>query len=146
MKSSFPLKWNKDSDSPIWESHFILVIDIEVNKEIILGNIYRPPFDNNDGENATHFIEELNPMITHFNMSCRDVVIAGDFNINIIHVNNPNEKHYEEFLDLMLGYNLFPQITLPTRICDNRSCTLIDNIFFRLTHKSKFSPAGMLHT
>ena len=38
---------NTNSDSLIWEGQFILVKDIEFHKEIILGNIYRPPFDNN---------------------------------------------------------------------------------------------------
>ena len=137
---------NTNSDSLIWEGQFILVKDIEFNKEIILGNIYRPPFDNNGRENIRTFIEELNPIISHFNTSCRDIVITGDFNINLLHVNNANKEHYGEFLDLMLGYSLFPKITLPTRIGDNGSCTLIDNLFCKLTDKSMSSPAGILHT
>ena len=35
----------------------MLVKDIELNKEIILGNMYRSPFENNGRENVTHFIE-----------------------------------------------------------------------------------------
>ena len=137
---------NTNSDSIFWEGQFILVKDIEFNKEIILGNIYRPPFDNNGRENVRTFIEELNPIISHFNKSCRDIVITGDFNINVLHVNNANKEHYGEFLDLLLGYSLFPKITLPTRIGDNGSCTLIDNLSCKLTDKSMSSPAGILHT
>ena len=37
-KNLFSTKISADNDSPIWESHFILVKDIEFNKEIILGN------------------------------------------------------------------------------------------------------------
>ena len=96
---------NKNSDSLIWEGQFILVKDIESNEEIILGNIYRPPFDNNGRENVRIFIEELNPIISHFNKSCRDIVITGDFNINLLHVNNANKGPWGS-LDLMLGYIL----------------------------------------
>ena len=46
----------------------------------------------------------------------------------------------------MFGYSLFPQITLPTRIGDNGSCTVIDNLCCKLTDKSMSSPAGILHT
>ena len=118
---------NTNSNSLIWGGQFILVKDIESNKEIILGNIYRPPFENKGRENVRTFIEELNSIISHFNKSCRDIVITGDFNINLLHVNNANKGHYGEFLDLMLGYSLFPKITLPTHIGDNGSYTLIDN-------------------
>ena len=99
---------NADSDSPIWESQFIIVKDIELNKEILLGSIYRPPFDNNGRENVATFIEEINPILSNFNKSCRDIVITGDFNINLL------RRHYGEFLDLMLGYSLFLKITFPT--------------------------------
>ena len=60
---------NAVNDSLIWESQFILVKDIEFNKQIILGNIYRPPFDNNGRENVTNFIEELNPIIYRISTS-----------------------------------------------------------------------------
>ena len=147
MKTSFPLKrTNTNSDSLIWEGQFILVKDIIFNKEIILGNIYRPPFDNNGRENVRTFIKELNPIISHFYKSCRDIVMTGDFNINLLHVNNASKEHYGEFLDLMLGCSLFPKITLPTRISDNGSCTLIDNSFCKLMDKSSSSPGGILHT
>ena len=84
-----------DNDLPIWESQFILVKHIE-----FISNIYRPPFDNNGRENVIIFIEELNPIISHFNKSCRGIVIIGCFNINLLHAHNTNEEHYGEFLAL----------------------------------------------
>ena len=109
-------KINADSDSPIWESQFIIVKDIELNKEILLGSIYRPPFDNNGRENVATFIEEINPILSNFNKSCRDIVITGDFNINLL------RRHYGEFLDLMLGYSLFLKITFPTLNWQIQAC------------------------
>ena len=46
----FSTEINADNDSPIWESHFILVKDIEFYKEIILGNT----FDNNGREEKNY--------------------------------------------------------------------------------------------
>ena len=130
-----------DNDLPIGESQFILVKHIE-----FISNIYRPPFDNNGRENVINFIDELIPIISHFNKSCRGIVIIGCFNINLLHAHNTNEEHYGYFLALMLGYSLFPEITLPTRIDENGDCTLIDDIFCKLTDKSMSSPTGIIHT
>ena len=79
-------------------------------------------------------------MISQFNKSHRDIVITGDFNIDLLHVNNANKKNYGEFLEFMLGYSLISTITLPSRIGDNGSCTLIDNLFRKLTAKSTVFP------
>ena len=123
---------NADSDSTIWENQFILVKDIELNKEIMLRNIYSPPFDKNGRENVTNFIEEKTPIISRFNKSCRDMFITGDFNISLLHVNNANNEHCGECLDLMLRYSLFLQITHPTRIGDNESCTLTHFVIWQI--------------
>ena len=53
---------NVDNTSQIWESQFILVKDIECDNEIVIGNIYRPPYGNNGKENISTFISELDPI------------------------------------------------------------------------------------
>ena len=137
---------NVNNTSQMWEGQFILVKDIECNKEIVIGNIYRPPYGNNGKENIGTFISELDPVLSNLSNANRDMVITGDFNINLLHINLANKEHFGEFVDLMLGLCLFPKITFPTRIGDNGSCTLIDNAYCKLSAKSLSSSAGILHT
>ena len=46
---------------------------------------------------------------------------------------------------MLLSYSLFPQITFLARLGEN-SCSLIDNIFFRLSHNSVASLTGIMCT
>ena len=144
---------NIKNDSPIWEGLFVAVKDMETEKEIVVGNIYRPPYDNNNEQNVTTFVTELEPIIATLNDNNRELLIAGDFNINLLHINTCNKEHFGQFLDMLLGYSLFPKITFPTslfpkitfptRLGEN-SCSLIDNIFCSLSHNSVASLAGII--
>ena len=87
---------------------FILIKDSHTEKETILGNIYRPPHDNNNKENVLTFVSELNPILSRLSENNRDFVMAGDYNINLLHINHVNKEHFSDFLDLMLGYSMFP--------------------------------------
>ena len=136
---------NVTNNSEIWEGLFVLVKGIEQEKEIVLGNIYRPPYDNNNESNINTFVTELNPIIGIISDDKRDLIIAGDFNINLLHINTCNKEHFGNFLDLMLGYSLFPKITFPTRLSNN-SCSLIDNIFCTISQNTMTSPAGIIHS
>ena len=134
-----------DINSQIWEGMFIVVKNNHTDKETVLGNIYRPPHDNNNKENISQFVSELNPILARLSETNRDVLIAGDFNINLLHINYVNKEHFSDFLDLMLGYSLFPKITFPTRLSDNgNSCSLLDNIFCKLSPTTISSFAGIL--
>ena len=82
---------NVDNTSQIWEGQFILVKDIECNNEIVIGNIYRPPYGNNGKENIGTFISELDPVLSNLSNANRDMVITGDFNINLLHINLANK-------------------------------------------------------
>ena len=135
-----------NNTSQIWEGQLILVKDIECNNGIVIGNIYSPPYDNNGKENIGTYISELDPVLSNLSNTNRDMVIIGDFNINLLHINLANKAHLGEFIDLMLGLSLFPKITFPTRIGDNGSCTLIDNAYCKLSAKSLSSTTGILHT
>ena len=105
-----------DINSQIWEGMFNVVKNDHSDKETVLGNIYRPPHDNNNKENISQFVSELNPLLARLSETNRDVLIAGDFNINLLHINYVNKEHFSDFLDLMLGYGLFPKITFTTRL------------------------------
>ena len=41
--------------SSIWEGLFVKILGMENTKDIIIGNIYRPPYDNNCKENTNSF-------------------------------------------------------------------------------------------
>ena len=71
--------------STIWEGQFIEITLNVLNKKIILGNIYRPPHDTND--NYNQFITELTPIVCRLNKCKRDVFIGGDFDIDLIKIN-----------------------------------------------------------
>ena len=129
----------------IWEGLFVSVKDDYSEKEFVIGNIYRPPYNNNNEDNVNTFISELNPIIGKLNDNNRNILIAGDFNINLLHINMCNKEHFGNFLDMMLGYSLFPKITHPTRLGEN-SCSLIDDIFCTLSPSIIHSNAGILYS
>ena len=102
--------------SSIWEGLFIKIRDSAHSiSNIVIGNIYPPPYDNTKG-NIETFVSEHDPVLSMISSHSKDVIITGDYNINLLHIDLCNEEHYGEFLDLMLGHSLYPQITLPTRL------------------------------
>ena len=124
---------------------FLLIKDNHTEKATILGNIYRPQHENNNKENIQTFVSELNPVLSRLSENNRDFIMAGDYNINLLHINYVNKEHFSNFLDLMLGYSMFPKIIFPTRFSDNgNSCSLIDNIFCKLSSNNISAFAGIL--
>ena len=105
---------------------------MENTKDIIISNICRPPYYNNCKENINSFTSELDPILSSFDTNTIDLIVTGDFNINLLQVNMCNKKHYRDFLDLILGHSLFPKNTPTARTAEN-SCSLIDNIFATLS-------------
>ena len=95
--------------------------------------------------NINSFTCELDPILSSFVTSTNDLIVTGDFNINLLHVNMCNKEHYGDFLDLMFGHSLFPKITLPTRTAEN-SCSLIDTIFATLSPNYVSSQAGIIYS
>ena len=71
------------TDSDIWEGQFIeILFENSCVKNLILGNIYRPPHDNN--ANYQQFINELTPLLITLGNRNSDVIIAGDYNIDLL--------------------------------------------------------------
>ena len=105
---------------------FIECIFIEIcrvgKKNIIVGCVYRPPNTDLNQFNS-EWLVILNSLVITKNTI---VLIAGDFNLNLLKHNSHGPTG--EFLNNMLSYNFLPTLSLPTRISDT-SATLIDNIF-----------------
>ena len=73
-------------NSQIWEGQFIEIENIESNKSLILGNVYRPP--NNTNNLYQSFTNEFIPILENLQRSNRETIIAGDFNIDLFKINN----------------------------------------------------------
>ena len=132
----------KIDGSTIWEGLFIEVKHRLVNNKIIIGNIYKPPRDNNNPANIKAFITELEPIIQELSSSNTEVLVCGDYNINLLKMTG--EAHFSDFFEMMLGHSFYPKITLPTRLNTSSRATLIDYIYCKLSSCSISTCAGII--
>ena len=118
-------------ESNSFESVFV-EIHLLNKTPVVIGAIYRPP-----GGNLVDFNREyellLNKLVAKKN---RSVILAGDFNINLL--NHSNHDETENFLNAMYAHKMLPMIKRPTRFGDY-SATLIDNIFTNKINESQLS-------
>ena len=95
---------------------------------MVVGCIYKHP-----NLAITEFNEGyLQPLLDKSSLENKDVILMGDFNVDLLHYETHNQSR--DFLDKMLSASLKPHITTPTRVTP-RSKTLIDNIFTNLLDK-----------
>ena len=126
--------------SEIWEGQFIeIILENTRGQKVVLGNIYRPPHDNN--AKYQQFINELTPLLTTISNNYSDVIIAGDFNIDLLKMKD--KPIFSEYFDVISSLSFFPYITLPTRLSDI-NCTLIDNFLCTLSDRISNATAGIL--
>ena len=123
------------SQSRTWENQFIQ-IKISNNKNLTLGNIYRPPRD--VIENYQNFMNEFDSIVQTLR---GELLIAGDFNIDLLKFNE--KLIINEFLELILSSSLIPKITFPTRFSRN-SGTLIDNFLCRVSDHFSQTTSGII--
>ena len=123
---------NLYTDSNIWEGLFIDINGGNLCRTFTIGNIYRPPHDNNNNTNIQQFISELSPIIAILQSENTYAAIVGDFNINLLQISE--REKFGDFFDLMCTNNFFPKISFPTRFA-RHSCSLIDQIFCKTPHK-----------
>ena len=76
-------------------------------KQMIIGNIYRPPQGNID-----RFIETLDGNLANINLDRVELFLMGDFNIDVLEKNNPNHK---KLIDFFKPLGLRQLIKNPTR-------------------------------
>ena len=89
------------------------------SKRVLIGGFYRPPKCNQD-----HFNLIKESIDKACNTNIADIVITGDFNIDMSHNNNNKVK------ELMLEYNLIQLISEPTHFTEHFS-SLVDLILVR---------------
>ncbi len=123
-----------------WEGQIIQVKKGEhLAKPVIIGNIYRRPLELN--ENYKEFIDQFTPIIKKLESSNSDIALTGDFNIDLLDINN--RQVVSEYFDMLTNCSLFPKITIPTRF-DKHRATLIDNFFCKLTENTLNTTSGVL--
>ena len=130
------LKITKLNKFTSWEG-LILKIKLE-NRIFNIFNVYRPP--SSTVQQIDSFLQEYLEEINKLQSSKNEMIILGDFNINLLHLEK-NIKLYE-FFDLMISLHFLPKITFPTRITDT-SATLIDLIFCKQSNLMTNTPCGI---
>ncbi len=129
--------------SEIWEGLFVEISEDSGTSKTVIANIYKPPKENNRNEHIENFISELEPFLAKFSRTNTDTILAGDFNINLLQINE--RLVFANFLDKLLGHGFYPKITLPTRL-GKHSSTIIDNFFCKLSANSITTVAGIIVT
>ena len=84
--------------SDIWEGLFIDIKNKETESHHIVGNIYKPPRNNNNNTNITRFINELTPILKTLDEFNCDIALAGDYNINLLQLDE--RQKYSDFFML----------------------------------------------
>ena len=105
----------------------------------MIGNIYRPPNELVDFYNE--FISELSPVLKSLEKNKSEVIVSGDFNIDLLNINN--KQVFSDYFDMLTNNSFYPKITLPTRL-SNKHGTLIDNFFCKLTETTLDTISGIL--
>ena len=67
--------------SYIWDGLFLKLEHDNMQNEIIVGNLYIPPRDNNNTANITAFGEELESVLRDLDLKNWSFDFCGDFNI-----------------------------------------------------------------
>ena len=96
-----------------WEG---LAVEINYNSEksITVCNIYRPPRDNHCHASIDLILNEFNPTLHKLNKSSKNIILVGDFSIDLLKLNS-NAKFQEFYdslaqLDFCTSYNISHKI------------------------------------
>ena len=73
-------------DSNIWEGLFLELNHSSFQNKIIIGNVYKPPRDNNSARNINAFKSEIEPILQEIGISNNEALICGDYNINLLKI------------------------------------------------------------
>ena len=90
-------------------------------ENVVVGAVYRKPVH----DNATTFVSSLSSKIASIDSRSR-VLLAGDFNFNLLNLDNDGLA--TGFIDSLLSLGLIPTISKPTRNIVP-SISLLDNVF-----------------
>ena len=108
--------------------HWIeIIIDKQPNR--LVGVVYRHPNKINDEKS----IEVLNETLLKIQRENKKVLLAGDFNFDLL--KHETNTSINNFLQMMLNNSYQPCITEPTRMAHGNKPSLVDNIFSNSVEK-----------
>ena len=90
--------------------------------KIKFGCIYRHP-----DQNMNAFIQYLGNCLKIVNKENKEIYICGDFNFDLLKIESVSL--YQEYYNLLCSFGFLPHIIQPTRIVENQTPSVIDNIF-----------------
>ena len=73
--------------SKLWECLLLEISGGHLTQPIILGNVYRPPRNNNDNNSIRGFNNEFSSVLNKVTKLTKNTIITGDFNINLLELN-----------------------------------------------------------
>jgi hypothetical protein len=117
--SDLNLNFSSEKD---FEVSGMFVSTTEMKKIVIIG-LYRSPIGN-----FLTFLKKFEQLLEMLFLDNSSFVIIGDFNINVLDINNNNVKRFK---DLLQTFNLKWELNTPTRITEH-SATAIDNVITNL--------------
>ena len=124
-----------------WEFLGIDIYNETMKRSMTLCNIYRPPRDNCSNSSIDVFLKDIIPLLDNIITKNNDIAVAGDFNIDLLKINERNK--FQEYFDTFVSRGLFPKLTLPTRFSKNNG-SLIDQIFCKFSHATQNSSSGII--
>ena len=119
----------------VFESQFI-EIKPPSSKSFILGNVYRSNANHptlSSREQFDLFLEYLNTSLMEFNSDRGDLLLAGDFNLDVLKYQNC--KLTATYVDTLFLNGLLQCVTKPTRLTHS-SATCIDHFITNFTQDS----------
>ena len=123
-----------------YDALFISVkLNSSFNKQVIIGNIYRPPRCNI--ESINDFSEKMSGLFSELH-DFKHVIISGDFNIDLLKFQN--NSGVDNYLENLISNSFIPKISYPTRLTE-KTGTLIDNFLLKLSDNFSHTTAGILH-
>lgn len=103
------------------------------HKYIIVG-IYRSP-----NSNVNIFLDRLGILIDYLKNKCDKLIIAGDFNIDVLQ----NDNKHKLFKELLKSHNMRYLVDFPTRVTENTK-TAIDNFLVMNIELSNIKTEGII--
>jgi exonuclease III len=102
---------------------FCVVKCVSGQYEFVLVGMYRSP-----SSNVCEFLDRLNTLIECLCKKFKSIIIAGDFNINVL---TDNADHFE-LKNVLKSNGLSYCVNFPTRICKDSESS-IDNVFTNIS-------------
>ena len=127
LQETYSYKFRKDLQVN-FKAFECLCVEVENknSKNIVLNLVYRPP--NGDHKELENYFRSS---LSKREISHKDVILARDFNINLLDFDT--NKKVQNFVNLMIRFGMIPTINKPTRVT-GQTASAIDHITNSILH------------